>query len=152
MRLAAIYARRTEGGGWRFELPTVPQAAYMLSFAEDDSEQPVWWLVSDAFTEVLRHALDPRSGPGHGSQGEGGQDPAGHSEQLIARGVVPNDLASIRATNRPLKTVEYGVVPDGFRQALPPAGPPLPLVPGRTYVLTVLGSTGAAIAQQAFTA
>ena len=150
MRPAALYVHRSSTDGqWIFELPTVPQAAFMVSVVDEDADQPVWWLVSEAFTEVLRHAGVPVNYP---SAAPAEADPAAYSEQLVARGIEPTALQAARASDRPLKSLAYGRVPRGFRQALPPLHQPEPLEPGRRYRITVLGGAGLVIGDASFSA
>ena len=67
---------------------------------------------------------------------------------LLARGVDPAALEAGRKANRRLPAFEYGKVPPGFREVLPPA----PLQPGRRYGVTVMGGIGVAVGQLSFTA
>jgi len=146
--IRSVHVHRSgPAGTWTFELPTVPQAAFMVSVVEEMSDEPVWWLVSDAFTDVLPlYAVRPEG------QAASVEDTAAFSEQLISRGVAPTELESARAFHRPLKSLVYGEVPRGFRQALPPGRPQAPLAAGRSYTINVLGGAGVVIARATFIA
>jgi hypothetical protein len=147
---ASLHIHRSgDTGEWTFELPTVPQPAFMVAVDDEGADQPVWWLVSEAFTEVLRHSDPPADQSSAPSREE---DPSAYSEQLIARGVAPNALLAARTVNRPLKSLVYGSAPRGFRQTLPPSHPPGRLAVGNRYTITVLGSAGVVIAQASFLA
>jgi hypothetical protein len=117
-----------------------------VGVVDEEAEQPMWLLGSDASTEMLPFpgaSGDPKPLPS--------ADETALETELLARGVDPAALESGRKANRPLPGFEYGRVPLGFRQVMP-AGAPLPLQPGRRYCVTVLGGIGVPVAQLSFTA
>lgn len=113
----------------------------MIAVVDDVSDEAVWWLVSDTFTEVLLRCASEEPRAGHPE----GTDPAAYSEQLVAPGVGPIALGAAGGAEHHLQSLRYGSVPNGFRQALPPRGGPAPLVTGRRYTVTVLGGGGVVI-------
>ncbi len=147
MAAAQLTVRRSNDGATiAFVFEGGVPLALAVALVDEDAQQPMWLLSSDASSEVLPITVGgdtPVQGPS--------ADDAVLEELLLARGVDPAALAAGRKANRPLPGFEYGKVPPGFRQVMP-AGAPLPLQSGRRYCVLVMGGVGVPVGRVSFTA
>lgn len=107
-----------------------PVAAQSVGMTRFDGGSPIWWIVSDEYSDDWMP--------------EGGGELTG---EVAEKGLAL--LKSLRETKprsaaRFLSQLIYGRVPAGFRQMTPDVGPPEPLRPGVRYVLHVVGDDFAA--------
>jgi hypothetical protein len=96
-----------------------PVAAQSMAVTRFDGGSPIWWIVSDEYSDDWMP--------------EGGDDLTGRT---AGKGLAL--LKSLRETTprsagRFLSQLTYGRVPAGFRQMTPDLGPPEPLRPGVRY-------------------
>jgi hypothetical protein len=115
-----------------------------LVLTDSSADEPIWWLVPQAFTSVHPFTI--------GEVDEEAVNSLATMDDLDPlEDLPPSDTRHQRAlaerealedaTLIPLASVTYGQVPPGFRQSHPPAGPPPALVPGREYCLAVMGGS-----------
>jgi hypothetical protein len=137
--------RSNDGTTMVFEFPDGAAEVLMIAMVEEDAGQPIWWLTSDAFSEMLPYTVESvESGPPSGEE-------KAVENALLARGVDRAALEAGRRANRKLQSFQYGGVPPGFRQVMPPGVPP-PLQAGKRYCVTVMGGVGVPVGQVSFTA
>jgi hypothetical protein len=144
--MAELAVHRSDNGAITFEFPEGPAEVLMIAMVEEEAEQPIWWLASDAFTVMLPYTVDSEEPESLASTEEAAVESA-----LLARGVDPRALQAGRKANRPLQRFQYGSVPAGFRQVMPAGAPPA-LERGKRYAITVMGGIGVPVGQVSFTA
>ena len=107
------------------------------------SEQPVWWLLPEAFTTALPFEISEPSEQEVAQLASVEEidpledlPPTDPRHQMALR-----ERAELEErTLVPLSSVSYGVVPRGFRQALPEEGPAPLLKHGRAFAIHVMGA------------
>jgi len=147
MSAARLIVRRSDDGtSLAFVFEGGVPLALAVAIVDEDAEEPMWLLSSDAFSEMLPYTVE-----GDTAVQVHSADEAALEKEFLARGVDPAALAAGRKANRPLPRFEYGIVPPGFRQVMP-AGTPLPLQSGRRYCVLVMGGIGVPVGRVSFTA
>ena len=111
-----------------------PEVASIMTLAvvEDGNTTPVWWLVPEAAIHEFPFTLAETTRTSEVVAGDVPQ--GGGKEEWMERKLMS------APSNRPLRIVVYGEVPQGLRQALPKQGVPPPLQPGHKYSVAVLGA------------
>jgi hypothetical protein len=141
-----IVRRSDDGAAISFVFEGGTPQVLAVAVVDEDAEQPMWLLSTDASTEVLPYTVERAN-----SEPLLSAEEAALEREFLARGVDPAALEAGRKANRPLPGFEYGKVPAGFRQVMP-TGAPLPLEPGRRYCVTVIGGIGVPVGRVSFTA
>jgi hypothetical protein len=110
----------------------------------DEPHTDEWWEVSTVKWRSVRAGsvvvLQQRLRSA-GAHVPGGMDPLADflppdPRYRIARAVADEEFHSASSE---LRSLTYGVVPEGFEQTIPEVGPPRRLLPGHTYKVVVLG-------------
>jgi hypothetical protein len=117
----------TEGSGPVFELAAgeAEVRAAQIVIVEEGKSVPAWWLVAAA-----------QQPPVTLKEAKAVKDVAA-VKQLAE--LVQARMAS-RAANQPVSRLTYGIVPPGFRQAMPGQGAPARLRTGVRHRISVVGS------------
>lgn len=119
-----------------------PPRIVTIGVADMAAEEPLWWLVPASFTSVFPFTV------GDVSEAEVDALAAGDYIDPL-EDLPPSDPLHQWAVRQredveqrvfvSLRTLTYGIVPMGFRQAVPQHGPPPPLIPGREYAVQAMG-------------
>jgi hypothetical protein len=120
--------------------PRIASAAVV----DEETEQPVWWLVPGSFTAVLPFTIEEVTPQDVEDLADA--EPFDPIEDLPPsdprhKAAITDRDESNESAFPPLASLTYGVVPPGFRQASPEDRVEA-LVPGRAYNLTVMGPSG----------
>lgn len=129
---------------FRLEAPDgAPPRVTSVTVIDLTSEKPIWWLMPEAFSKVLPLEISEPSEREIDELASGEEidpiedlPPTDPRHQLALR----ERVALEERTQIPLPTLSYGVVPTGFRQALPQGAAAPLLKPGGSYGIHAMGA------------